>query len=145
MKTTEERQSQFTSPTAAAPVLIGVDGGDGGRDALALGRELSALRGARCLVAVPGRGPIAEALLQKAVAELPAEARALPVFSRGLAAEELIRATQTGVDLLVLGSHRSGHAQRLLHNSVSSAIIQRTSCPVLVLPSGVPAPELAPV
>lgn len=88
----------------------------------------------------------AEALresLQAAVAKLPAEARALPVFIRGLPAGELIRATQTGVDLLVLGSRRGGPMRRLLHNSVSSAVLHKSSCPVLVLPSGVLALEPA--
>jgi nucleotide-binding universal stress UspA family protein len=83
--------------------------------------------------------------LHKAVGELPSEARALPLFSRGSAADELIKATQTGVDLLVLGSRRGGPVRRVLHNSVSSTVIRRASCPVLVLPSGVPAPELTSV
>lgn len=83
-----------------------------------------------------------EALLQ-AVAGLEPEARALPLFSRGDPAAELVKATQVGVDLLVLGARRGGPVRRLFHNSVSRTVVDRARCPVLVLPSGVPAPHPA--
>ena len=77
--------------------------------------------------------------LHEAVAELPAEARALPVLRRGWAAEELVRAAATGVDLLLLGSRPGGPLRRTLHNSISSGVILRAPCPVLVVPTGIAA------
>lgn len=39
-------------------------------------------------------------------------------------------------DLLVVGSRRSGPLLRLLLGSVSSAVVRRATCPVLILPAG---------
>lgn len=92
---------------------------------------------------VPGPPTEAESLreeLHDAVAPLPAEARALPVFLRGAAALELIRAVEFGVDLLVLGSRPGGPIRRALHNSVSNAVLLEAACPVLIAPGQVDAP-----
>jgi nucleotide-binding universal stress UspA family protein len=75
------------------------------------------------------------------VAALPAEARALPVFIRGFPDQELIKAAEYGVDLLVLGSRAGGPVRRLLHHSVSSTVMREASCPVLISPSNVAAPQ----
>jgi nucleotide-binding universal stress UspA family protein len=72
--------------------------------------------------------------LNDAVAELPAELRALPVFERGDPAEKLLEAAEMGVDLLVLGSRGFGPVMRLLIGSVSSRVIREAPCPVLVVP-----------
>ena len=94
---------------------------------------------------MPSEAQALRELLHEAVAELPAEARALPVFLRGNPAEELIRATEAGVDLLVLGSRRGGPLRRALHGGVSNAVMAMASCPVLISPAGVTArqPTLA--
>ena len=84
------------------------------------------------------------AALHEAVSDLPAEARALPVFLRGDPAAELIKATGAGVDLLVLGSRSGGPLRRMLHQSVTSNVMLRASCPILISPTGVTAPSLAP-
>ena len=143
---------------------VGYDGSDAATEALAAAAALAARNGAALRVytvapktpQVPGAEAEtakrhlpseAEALresLHEAVAQMPSELRALPVFSRGAPARDLIMATETGVDLLVLGSRRGGPMRRLLHSSVSSAVIDRAACPVLVLPSGVPAPRAVP-
>jgi nucleotide-binding universal stress UspA family protein len=88
--------------------------------------------------------PLREAL-HSAVAGLPAEARALPVFLRGFPAAELLGAAECGVDLLVLGSESGGPVRRAFAGSVSSAVLERATCPVLVSPTGVrePKPALA--
>lgn len=142
-------------------VGVGYDGSHAAMQALEAAAEMATRNGAAMRVyavapktpqvpgaeaqAVNNHSPSqAEAMresLQRAVAELPPEARALPVFSRGFPAEELVKATQTGVDLLLLGSRRGGPVRRLLHNSVSSTVINKAACPVLVMPSGVPAPQ----
>lgn len=81
--------------------------------------------------------------LHEAVASLPPEARALPVFLRGIPAVELIAAAELGVDVLVLGSRSGGPIRRALHGSVSSAVLQGATCPVLISPIGVKAPQAA--
>lgn len=81
--------------------------------------------------------------LHQAVASLPAEARALPVFLRGFPAAELLEAAECGVDLLVLGSESGGPVRRAFVGSVSSTVLERAPCPVLISPSGVRAPRPA--
>jgi nucleotide-binding universal stress UspA family protein len=81
--------------------------------------------------------------LHGAVAGLPAEARALPVFLRGFPAAELLDAAKCGVDLLVLGSEAGGPVRRAFAGSVSSTVLERAACPVLISPSGVRAPRPA--
>jgi nucleotide-binding universal stress UspA family protein len=72
--------------------------------------------------------------LNEAVAELPAELRALPVFERGDPVEKLLEAAEMGIDILVLGSRGFGPVMRLLLGSVSSRVIREAPCPVLVVP-----------
>lgn len=72
--------------------------------------------------------------LYDAVAELPPELRALPVFERGDPVQKLLEDAEVGVDLLVLGSRGFGPVMRLLIGSVSSRVIREAPCPVLVVP-----------
>jgi len=92
---------------------------------------------------IPTEAEVLREQLHEAVAYLPREARALPVFLRGIPAVELIGAVELGVDLLVLGSRPRGPVRRALHNSVSNAVLMEASCPVLIAPSGVRAPSAA--
>ena len=78
--------------------------------------------------------PDFQSQLNDAVAELPAELRALPVFERGDPVRKLLDASDAGVDLLVLGSRGFGPVMRLLVGSVSSRVIREASCPVLIVP-----------
>jgi nucleotide-binding universal stress UspA family protein len=79
-------------------------------------------------------GPDFQTQLKEAVAELPTELRALPVFARGDPVEKLLEAAEMGVDLLVLGSRGFGPVMRLLIGSVSARVIREAPCPVLVVP-----------
>jgi len=79
-------------------------------------------------------GPDFQTQLNHAVAELPPELRALPVYERGDPVEKLLEAAEMGVDLLVLGSRGFGPVMRLLIGSVSSRVIREAACPVLVVP-----------
>jgi nucleotide-binding universal stress UspA family protein len=79
-------------------------------------------------------GPDFQTQLNEAVAELPPELRALPVFEHGDPVRKLLEAAETGVDLLVLGSRGFGPVMRLLIGSVSSRVIREAPCPVLVVP-----------
>ena len=80
--------------------------------------------------------------LREAVAELPADLRAMGTLLKGNAAEALVAETEAGLDLLVMGSRSHGPLGRVLLGSVSSAVMQAAACPVLVLPkSSIPRPE----
>lgn len=140
-------------------VGVGFDGSTAAAQALETATELALLNGAgmRVYAVAPkhpqvpgaetpsaGAGLPAEAealreALHEAVAQLPSEARALPVFKRGAPAEELLKASATGVDLLFLGSRPGGPLRRALHGSVSNAVILRAPCPVLVVPTEIAA------
>jgi nucleotide-binding universal stress UspA family protein len=89
---------------------------------------------------VPTEAEVLRGMLHEAVADLPSEARALPVFMRGFAAEELVEASDAGVDLMVLGSRSGGPLRRRLHHSVTSTVMRAAKCPVLISPAGVKAP-----
>jgi nucleotide-binding universal stress UspA family protein len=75
-----------------------------------------------------------QSLLHEAVAELPFEVRALPVFERGDPVEQLLARADEGLDLLVLGSRGFGPVMRLLAGSVSARVIRKAPCPVLIVP-----------
>ncbi|MGN6255039.1 MAG: universal stress protein [Solirubrobacterales bacterium] len=142
-------------------VGVGYDASDSAEEALATAVDLAIPNGAalrvyavarrRALPAdekAPSRDLDAESeslrtALHESVAELPPEARALPVFLRGDPAAELIKASKAGVDLLVLGSRWGGPLRRMLHQSVTRDVIQRATCPVLISPAGVTAPQAA--
>jgi nucleotide-binding universal stress UspA family protein len=79
-------------------------------------------------------GPDFQTRLKEAVAQLPPELRALPVFERGDPVRKLLEAAEMGVDLLVLGSRGFGPVMRLLIGSVSSRVIREAPCPVMVVP-----------
>lgn len=144
-------------------VGVGFDGTRASSEALKTAVELALPNGAalrvyavaRKYAHVPGgdgdsRGPgvpteaeVLRRMLHEAVAGLPSEARALPVFMRGFAAQKLVEASDAGVDLLVLGSRGGGPLRRKLHHSVTSTVMRDAKCPVLISPAGVRAPVAA--
>ncbi len=138
---------------------VGFDGSRAARTALTAATELALAAGATLRVyavarklpqvhaaETPGHVPVspseAEELrkaLQAAVAELPRETRALPVFLRGFPARELIDAVANGVDMLVLGSRPGGPIRRALQGSVTNAVLEDAHCPVLICPEAIAA------
>jgi nucleotide-binding universal stress UspA family protein len=128
-----ERQSEYTSPTAAAPVLVGADGTVGGRDALALARELSALRGARCLVAVPGPGPIAERA-REALGDPEAPVEQIGFTGSGRVLTHIAERDHVGT--VVIGSSHHGRIGRALLGSVGEQLLRHAPCEVVVAPRG---------
>ena len=60
------------------------------------------------------------------------------VVADGGPAEQLADASRQ-LDLLVVGSRRYGPLRRVLLGSVSSALIERVHCPMLIVPRGVHA------
>lgn len=57
----------------------------------------------------------------------------------------LAESDRLGVDLIVLGSHGHGLMYRVLLGSISQAVLQKSTIPVLLVPHGVePAPSAGP-
>ena len=81
-----------------------------------------------------GGGPDFQTRLNEAVAALPSELRAQPMFEHGDPVKKLLEVAEVGVDLLVLGSRGFGPVMRLLIGSVSSRVIRGAPCPVMVVP-----------
>ena len=133
-------------------IVVGIDGGSGGRDALALARELANGAGEIVLAHVylesllPARGSPgvfqagereqSRELLQAARSESGLAATLCPVASpsvgRGL--HEL--AERLGADLIVVGSSRHGLIGRAVLGSEMRAALNAAPCAVAVAPSG---------
>lgn len=141
---------------------VGFDGSGSAREALDIAADLAIHNGAALRVyavaprltthpgalesqppGVPSRAEELREQLHDAVAELPTEARALPVFLWGAPSIELVAAAENGVDMMVLDSRGGGRMQRSLYGSVSGTVIQEAHCPVLISPTGVMAPTEA--
>jgi nucleotide-binding universal stress UspA family protein len=77
----------------------------------------------------------AEALLRRAVEQVPEDLETRPVLLEGEPVEALAGAARD-LDLLVLGSRGYGPLKGALLGSVSSKLIRSAPCPVVVLPKG---------
>ena len=77
--------------------------------------------------------------LRNEAGKLDSGVRAAASVVRGDPTETLIERTREGLDLLVLGSRGYGPLRRVLFGSVSSRVLNRAECPVLVLPRQVSA------
>ena len=82
----------------------------------------------------PEAGADFQSRLNDAVAELPDELRALPIYEKGDPVAKLLEHAAEGVDLLVLGSRGYGPVLRLIAGSVSVRVIRQAPCPVLIVP-----------
>lgn len=129
-------------------VIVGVDGYDGGRDALRLAKALSTSRltlvGAYPRDEIPLRGspPGYESLLRSDVQDALASAAA----QAGVDADLVPRgddsparalhheAERIGADLIVIGSAHHGPVGRLLLGDVGRGVLQGAPCPVAVAP-----------
>src|SRR5690242_3469881 len=136
-----------------APVVAGIDGTDSGLEAVAAAahaplRVISAVG-----IASPAHPTFAatsderwrrsrrrdaeRAALELIEAVAPDADTELAV-SEGDAVERLTAAS-ADLDLLVVGSRRYGPMRRVLLGGVSSALIDRVHCPLLIVPRGVHA------
>ena len=133
-------------------VIVGIDGQDGGRDALALARLLLADSGRLALAHVyPGESFVwrganpayqmveqedAEALLERARAEakLDAETQCIGSYSVGKGLHVL--AEDLGADLLVIGSSRDGVLHRVMIGDETRAAVNGAPSAVAIAPAG---------
>jgi nucleotide-binding universal stress UspA family protein len=138
---------------AVRQIVVGVDGSQGGRRALAWALEQAAASGAAVQAVLSWwwgdpSTPLADARAcqESAQLTLDREVRAQPVrhgvsvaaeVVEGRPADVLVAAARTA-DLLVLGSHGHGRVHHTILGSVSEACIANAPCPVVVIP--VPGP-----
>lgn len=141
-------------------LLVGYDGSDGGRDALALTRILAeALEASVLVVTVLPYGPLpipyeildeekaerAQPLFEEAkrhLGELEVETRAFGGGSPAGVINDL--AENDGVDTIVVGSSHRGPVGRTLIGSVADGLLHGAPCEVTVAPHGYAAEERGP-
>jgi nucleotide-binding universal stress UspA family protein len=134
-------------------VVVGVDGGAGGRDALALARVLAPEAEVLTLLHVgvlaPAYAAVADQLQEEAI-QHELDGMAADLRSRGIGgtvrtrlsvavtvAEGLADAARAqDADLIVVGSSRRGRLARVLLGDDTRAALRRAPCPVAVAPSG---------
>jgi nucleotide-binding universal stress UspA family protein len=143
-------------------IVVGVDGREGGRDALSLATRLALLAGGE-LVAVralpfdyyvsrAGAPPYASIAEQDAKAELRDDLEKAGVQARSdvvgdsSAAHALHRVAEAEqADLIVVGSTHHGRAGRVLAGDDAAATVHGASCPVAVAPRGLAGRESSAV
>ncbi len=147
--------------TAAESGRIGVafDGTATGRRAVAVAGELAAGRGAALTVlsvidtrhvdatfGPPGDYGAPRARARELTSEALRAVHGVPRIRRRLHEGDPVReilALSREVDLLVLGARPNGPLLRLLLGSVSSHVVRRATCPVVVVPAHPVAPAAA--
>lgn len=115
-------------------VVVGVDGQVGGRDAIALGRQLLDADGALTLANVwSGDG---SEVLERERAAANVDAQLIRADGDSVAATLHELADYLKADLLVVGSSRRALVERVFLGGVTRAALHDASCPVAVAPSG---------
>jgi nucleotide-binding universal stress UspA family protein len=141
----------------SGPVIVGVDGGPTGRDALVLGEWTAEVLGSSLVVAVVhpaaaaiGSGRVdaewvadrhraAEQVLDGARTVLkdataPVEYRMVASSSAAHGLHDL--AEELGAETIVVGSGRAGPRQRLFAGSTAERLLAGSVCPIAVAPAG---------
>jgi len=149
-----------TAP-AAAPVIVGVDGGASAEDALVFGRWAADTLAAPLVVAVVHPAPsavgsgrvdaewvadrhrAAEAVLDQARAMLGADGgdvtyRVVASSSAAHGLHDL--AEELGAETIVVGSGRAGPKHRLFAGSTADRLLAGSTCPVAIAPAGMDPP-----
>lgn len=135
---------------ASMRLMVGVDGGDGGRDALELARLIDTeMDAAALVVCVIPYGPLpvdfraldddaaaeAEPLLRDASERLKGIEVETRAFGGGSPAGVMTNISETeDVDLIVMGSPHRGAIGRALIGSVAENLLHGAPCPVVVAP-----------
>ena len=134
-------------------ILVGVNGGDEQRDAVAFAARLARVEGGRLIVAhaypwsrlverfdAPSEAELrseAEAIVDSAreqLGDISCETRLLPTTSAPHALHDLARDAQ--VDVLVIGSSHRGRLRRATIGGVGDRLVHGATCPVAVAPRG---------
>lgn len=142
---------EISHPTAFSNVIVGVDGREGGHDAVELAKQLAA-PGARITLAhirntdwaqgkagglgVPLSHATAEALLQKELDRAGIEAETASIAATPPARGLHVLAGEIGADLLVIGSSRHASLGRVLIGSVTRTTFHGARCAIAVAPYG---------
>jgi nucleotide-binding universal stress UspA family protein len=143
-------------------IVVGVDGSEASRRALAWATQEATLRKAHLTVLTVHENPEGHwtgnplYYRENEPAQEKAEAAAEDALTRGgyrghasvrsiagLAAEQLIEASRDA-ELLVVGSRGEGGFARLLMGSVSTQVVHHALCPVVVIPADWQPPATAP-
>ncbi len=153
-------------PTVAAPrgyarreerpgidlIAVAYDGSPGSRLALGCAEGLAGRTGATVriltvaepIAAIPGVAAYTpppptdpDELIEEAIRSVSSELRVEGMQLTGPTAARLAEACEDGIDILVAGSRGHGPAGRVLLGSVSTELIHRAPCPVLVVPRAV--------
>jgi len=145
------------SPTVIRRVLVAVDGSAGSRPTLEaadrhaalFGAELRALSVLEPLPVIPGMTQayetgeyyaMSEELLERDVWSLIRTSGVERIVRYGMAVETIAReATEWGADLLIVGSHGKGWAERVLLGSVTERLLNHLPTSLLVVPVGAAA------
>jgi nucleotide-binding universal stress UspA family protein len=147
--TTAKRHAPDQAP---APIVVGVDGGEQGHDAIELARVLCEARGARCIVAtVLEHGPVsvgrapsdserseAEAIFEEArhrLKGIEVESHIAGARSPGRMLAKL--AEREGAATLAVGSpHHRSRAGRAVLGSAAEHLLHHSPCEVAIAPLG---------
>jgi nucleotide-binding universal stress UspA family protein len=125
-------------PAVFSNIVIGVDGRDGGEEAVRLARRLAQPESRLVAVCVaPGRGEVAHA--EEVIARTREAHPGIDgeVFAADAVADGLLeRAAGLGADLLVVGSTHRGPVGRVLAGDDARRIVRATDIPVAVAPHG---------
>jgi nucleotide-binding universal stress UspA family protein len=125
-------------------LVVGVDGREGGHDALALAGLLQAVGGGelvalRACASAPSSHEDVRAEVELAVDRVGASGRAYVVTDRSPAHALRTMAEQEGADLIVVGSSRRGGADRVLAGDDAAATLHCAPCAVAVASRGLAA------
>ncbi len=130
-------------------VLVGVDGGSGGRDAIALARQLGGARARYLLLNVFSRPAMgsgaalwlaascryAEEMLERERRETGIDAELVTTCNRSPARALQERALRDGMDLVVVGASHRHHLPRLLFGDDAIATIDGSPCAIAIAPA----------
>jgi nucleotide-binding universal stress UspA family protein len=143
-------------------IVVGVDGREGGRDALSLAARLALLAGGELIAVralsmdtyvVRGGAPKLDTLAQQdAVRDVERELTAAGITAQvrvvgdSSPARALHRVAEAGhADVIVVGSTHHGTVGRVLAGDDAAATLHGSPCPVAVAPHGLAAAEWRPV
>jgi nucleotide-binding universal stress UspA family protein len=132
-------------------VLVGVDGRPGGRDAIALAKELapdhatitlahvyggSTMGGRAAALAVPVELASSQQLLTRARAEAAVPVKAVAVYESSVGRGLHQAVEDRAADLLVVGSCHHGRAGQLFAGNDALTALRGAPCPVAIAPKG---------